>query len=132
MTTTTHYDIIIIGTGAGGGTLAYHLAPTDKKILILERGAFLPRENANWDTVEVVQKTATIPRKFGTTRKDTNCIPAWVTTSVAIPKSMVVSSSAGAILQGENRVVHKGGISPSWQLKYQDFEPYYTQAEQLF
>jgi choline dehydrogenase-like flavoprotein len=56
MTTTTHYDIIIIGTGAGGGTLAYHLAPTGKKILILERGSFLPREKANWDTVQVVQK----------------------------------------------------------------------------
>jgi choline dehydrogenase-like flavoprotein len=41
MTTTTHYDLIIIGTGAGGGTLAYHLAPTGKKILILERGSFL-------------------------------------------------------------------------------------------
>ncbi len=44
----THYDVIIIGTGAGGGTLAYHLAPSGKKILILERGKFLPREKENW------------------------------------------------------------------------------------
>ncbi|MCI0528372.1 MAG: NAD(P)-binding protein, partial [Nitrospira sp.] len=50
------YDIIIIGTGAGGGTLAYRLAPSGKKILILERGSFLPREKENWDTVEVFQK----------------------------------------------------------------------------
>lgn len=34
----THYNVIVIGTGAGGGTLAYHLAPSGKKILLLERG----------------------------------------------------------------------------------------------
>src|SRR5512133_1292924 len=43
------YDVIIIGTGAGGGTLAHTLAPTGKKILLLERGDFLPRESENWD-----------------------------------------------------------------------------------
>jgi len=44
------YDVIIIGTGAGGGTLAYHLAASGKRILILERGDWLPREQANWST----------------------------------------------------------------------------------
>jgi choline dehydrogenase-like flavoprotein len=44
-----HYDVIIIGTGAGGGTLAHTLAPSGKKILLLERGDFLPRELDNWD-----------------------------------------------------------------------------------
>ena len=39
-----HYDVIIIGTGAGGGTLAYHLAPSGKRILLLERGDYVPRE----------------------------------------------------------------------------------------
>ena len=43
------YDVIIIGTGAGGGTLAHHLAPSGKRILLLERGDFLPREMENWD-----------------------------------------------------------------------------------
>lgn len=47
-----HYDIIIIGTGAGGGTLAYGLAPSGKKILLLERGNYVPREKDNWDTNE--------------------------------------------------------------------------------
>ncbi|NJM99538.1 MAG: NAD(P)-binding protein, partial [Phormidesmis sp. RL_2_1] len=45
-----HYDVIIIGTGAGGGTLAYRLAPSGKRILVLERGTFLPKEKANWST----------------------------------------------------------------------------------
>ena len=46
---TTTYDIIIIGSGAGGGTLALKLAPSGKRILLLERGGFLPREKQNWD-----------------------------------------------------------------------------------
>ena len=48
-----HYDVIIIGTGAGGGTLAHRLAPTGKRILLLERGGYLPREPENWDSQEV-------------------------------------------------------------------------------
>ncbi len=44
-----HYDVIIIGSGAGGGTLAHKLAPTGKKILILERGGYVPREKDNWN-----------------------------------------------------------------------------------
>ena len=47
------YDFIIIGSGAGGGTLAYHLAPSGKKILLLERGPFVPREKENWNSLEV-------------------------------------------------------------------------------
>ena len=47
------YDVIIIGTGAGGGTLARHLAPSGKSILILERGGWLPREPSNWSAQEV-------------------------------------------------------------------------------
>src|SRR2546426_2986299 len=46
----TRYDVAIIGTGAGGGTLAYALAPTGKNILLLERGDYVPREKDNWDT----------------------------------------------------------------------------------
>src|SRR5438874_10533192 len=54
MSAKTHYDVIIIGTGAGGGTLAYTLAPTGKRILLLERGDYVPREKENWDTRAVV------------------------------------------------------------------------------
>ena len=50
---TDRYDVIIIGTGAGGGTLAYKLAPTGKRILLLERGDFLPREKENWSSTAV-------------------------------------------------------------------------------
>src|SRR6516162_7596198 len=48
-----NYDVIIIGSGAGGGTLARQLAPTGKRILILERGDWLRREALNWDAKAV-------------------------------------------------------------------------------
>ena len=48
-----HYDVIVIGTGAGGGTLAHTLAGSGKRILLLERGNFLPRETQNWDPESV-------------------------------------------------------------------------------
>ena len=51
-----HFDLIIIGTGAGGGTLAFHLASSGKRILLLERGDYLPREKENWDATQVVVK----------------------------------------------------------------------------
>jgi choline dehydrogenase-like flavoprotein len=50
MDSTKHYDVIIIGTRAGGGTLLHALAPTGKRILVLERGDFVPREKGNWDS----------------------------------------------------------------------------------
>jgi choline dehydrogenase-like flavoprotein len=51
-----NFDIIIIGSGAGGGTLALKLAASGKRILILERGGYLPPEKAKWDTTEVFVK----------------------------------------------------------------------------
>ena len=53
MSTDNHFDVIIIGTGAGGGTLAYKLAPSGKKILLVERGDYGPREKDNWSTKAV-------------------------------------------------------------------------------
>ena len=50
MTSNNRYDVIIIGTGAGGGTLAHRLAPTGKRILLLERGDYVPREKDNWSS----------------------------------------------------------------------------------
>ena len=129
--TTDRYDIIIIGTGAGGGTLAHKLAPSGKKILVLERGSFLPREKANWDTVEVFQHD-----RYHTTEiwqdKDGREIHPGVGYFVGGNTKVY----GGALFRWRerdfHRVAHHGGISPEWPLKYRDFEPYYTQAEELY
>jgi len=59
MSILTHYDVIIIGTGPGGGTLAYKQAQSGKKILLLERGGYLPHEKDNWSS-----KTVFIDNKY--------------------------------------------------------------------
>src|SRR5215469_12859360 len=59
----TPYDVIIIGSGAGGGTLVRHLAPSGKRILILERGDWLPRELENWSAEEVFVNNRYVPKE---------------------------------------------------------------------
>jgi choline dehydrogenase-like flavoprotein len=48
------YDVVIIGTGIGGSTIATKLAKSGKNILILERGGFIPKEKDNWDPHKVM------------------------------------------------------------------------------
>ncbi|HEY9661017.1 MAG TPA: GMC family oxidoreductase, partial [Allocoleopsis sp.] len=131
MTTDSHYDVIIIGTGAGGGTLAHHLAPSGKRILILERGTFLPREKENWSAREVYQQERyhTQEQWFDVNNKAFRpAMNYWVGGNTKV--------YGAALLRMRERdfeqVQHKDGISPEWFLKYDDFAPYYIQAEQLY
>jgi choline dehydrogenase-like flavoprotein len=130
-THSTHYDVIIIGTGAGGGTLAYHLARHQQKILILERGSFLPREKENWSALEVYQRERYHTDEHWFDRNHKPFRPGmnyWVGGNTKV--------YGAALLRMRERdfeeVQHKDGISPAWELKYSDFEPYYLQAEALY
>ena len=126
-----HYDIIIIGTGAGGGTLAYRLAKSGKQILILERGSFLPREKENWDTVEVFQKDRYHTEEFWYDKKGKSFKPG---TSYYVGGNTKVYGGALFRLRERDfeQIEHVGGISPEWCLKYADFAPYYQEAEELY
>ena len=129
--TNEHYDIIIIGTGAGGGTLAHHLAHSGKKILILERGPFLPREKENWDTVEVFQKDRYHTEEVWRDHEGNELHPG---TGYWVGGNTKVYGAALFRLRERDfqKVIHRGGISREWPLKYSDFEPYYSMAEKLY
>ena len=125
------YDIIIIGTGAGGGTLAHTLANAGRKVLLLERGNFLTRETENWDPGSVF-----IDGRYMS--KDT-----WYDADGKAFQPQVhyfvggATKLYGAALyrlrpQDFGELKHVDGVSPAWPVSYDDFEPYYAKAEWLY
>jgi choline dehydrogenase-like flavoprotein len=126
-----HYDAIVIGTGAGGGTLALHLAQAGKKLLILERGPFLPQEKLNWDTSAVFLRNRYHTREIW---HDKDGKPLHPQQAYFVGGQTKVYGAAMFRLRAEDFGVlhHKGGISPAWPITYADLEPYYTKAEALF
>jgi choline dehydrogenase-like flavoprotein len=127
----THYDVIIIGTGAGGGTLSYHLAPSGKRILILERGDYVPREKANWDP-EVVNVSGHYNTKECWFDGDGKELHPHTNYYVGGNTKFYGAALFRLRKQDFGELRHHGGISPAWPISYDDLEPYYTQAERLY
>src|SRR6202453_2871673 len=128
---TTEYDAIIIGSGAGGGTVPLELAKAVKKILILERGPFMPQEKLNWDTSAVFLDNRYHTRETWQDKEGKDLHPQQ---SYFVGGQTKVYGAALFRMRAEDFGIihHKGGISPAWPISYADMEPYYTQAEELF
>src|SRR5664279_4851861 len=126
-----HYDVIIIGSRAGGGTLAHRLAPSGKKVLILERGDWLPREVQNWDATAVfVDNRYVSPDTWYD--KDGKTFQPQVHYNVGGATKLYGAALYRLREKDFGELHHHEGIPPAWPVSYQDFEPYYTQAEQLY
>jgi len=125
------YDVIIIGTGAGGGTLAHTLAPSGKKILLLERGDFLPRESENWDPDPVFVQGKYISED---TWYDPDGKPFQPQVHYFVGGATKLYGAALYRLRPQDfeELKHVDGVSPAWPLSYDDFEPWYSKAEQLY
>jgi choline dehydrogenase-like flavoprotein len=126
-----HYDVIIIGTGAGGGTLAYALAPTGKRILILERGDYVPREKENWDP-----RLVNVEGRYNAkeTWRDAKGEELHPHTNYYVGGNTKFYGAALFRMRERDfgEVKHFGGISPAWPISYDELEPYYTEAEYLY
>ncbi|MEB3327119.1 MAG: GMC family oxidoreductase [Synechococcus sp.] len=126
-----HFDVVIIGSGAGGGTLARHLAPSGLKILVLERGDWLPQEPQNWDAEEVFQKGRYVSKD---TWFDKDGKPFQPGSHYFVGGATKMYGAAHFRLRQQDfeKLVHFDGISPAWPLRYSDFEPFYQRAEEMY
>src|SRR5882762_5305510 len=126
------YDVIIIGTGAGGGTLARHLAPSGKRILLLERGDWLPREPENWSTVDVFVDGRYISPDSWYDPKGKSFYQPQVHYFVGGATKLYGAALYRLRAEDFGEIRHHDGVSPAWPIPYETLEPYYTMAEQLY
>ncbi len=126
-----HYDVIIIGTGAGGGTLARHLAPSGKRVLLLERGGWLPREPENVSAEEVFVNNRYVSADTWRYENGEEFQPQ---IHYCVGGATKLYGAALYRLREEDfgELRHHDGISPAWPIGYDEMEPYYTLAEQLY
>ena len=125
------FDFIIIGSGAGGGTLAYHLAPNGKKILLIERGPFVPREKENWNSLEVNAHARYNTKELWRNADGTELHPH---TNYYVGGNKKFYGAALFRLREEDfgEIKHFGGTSPAWPISYSELEPYYGEAESIY
>ncbi|MGB7938687.1 MAG: GMC family oxidoreductase, partial [Pseudolabrys sp.] len=125
------FDVIIVGSGAGGGTLARSLAPSGKNILILERGDWLKREADNWDAAAVFEYNRYVSPD---TWYDRNGRPFQPQVHYFVGGATKLFGAALYRLRQRDfaELRHYDGISPAWPISYEEFEPYYARAEEMY
>ena len=125
------FDIIIIGSGAGGGTIARELAGTDAKILIVERGDFIPQENQNWNPTSVWKDL-----RYRTTETwlDEAGEPFRPYTHYCVGGNTKFWGTVMYRLRPEDfqEVQHADGVSPAWPIDYATLAPFYDRAETMY
>jgi choline dehydrogenase-like flavoprotein len=126
-----NYDLIIIGTGAGGGTLAYALANSGLRILLIERGDYLPQEAENWDPRAVFDAQRYKPAESW---YDDQGKPFHPGVHYFVGGNTKVYGAALPRLRREDfgALEHEGGTSPAWPITYDELEPYYKRAEAVY
>jgi choline dehydrogenase-like flavoprotein len=127
----THYDVIVIGSGAAGGTLAGQLSRSGKRVLLLERGGAMPLADQNVADVDLFRKDRYHPGEqwFGTDGD-----PFSPQTIYALGGNTKIW---GGVLERMREKEFSGvqlqeGVAPSWELSYNHFAPFYERAEQLY
>ncbi len=125
------YDVVIIGSGMGGGTLAYALGSSGLRVALMERGEFLPRERENWDAEAVFGKGRYKANETWLDGQGNEFHPAM---HYFVGGSTKVYGAALMRLRKADfgAVQHAEGVSPAWPIRYEDLEPYYTKAEKLY
>ena len=117
-----HYDVIVIGSGAGGGTLVHRLAPSGKQILLLERGDWLPREPQNWLAQDVFVDNRYVSAD---TWHYSDGSPFQPQVHYCVGGATKLYGAALYRLREEDfgELRHHDGLSPAWPIRYDEMEP---------
>jgi choline dehydrogenase-like flavoprotein len=126
-----HHDVIVIGSGPGGASVAQQLASTGKRILLIERGDYLPRTRANWDS-QAVFVDGQYQANETWYDKDGEAFHPGLHYFVGGNSKVYGAALLRLRVRDFEGVAHEDGVSPAWPLRYDAFEPYYAQAEALF
>jgi choline dehydrogenase-like flavoprotein len=128
---TEQYDIIIIGSGAGGGTMAHALADSSARILILERGDFVPQEAENWSPEAVWKHLRYQTKERWIDERGEEFRPY---THYNVGGNTKFWGSVLYRLRREDfqPLEHMEGVSPGWPIDYDTLAPYYERAERLY
>jgi choline dehydrogenase-like flavoprotein len=124
-------DVLIIGSGVGGGAMARRLAENGARVLLIERGGWVPPEAENWSVASVFHE-----KRY--TAHDT-----WLDADGAPFRPNMYYNVGGctkfyggSMIRLRQRdfetLAHAEGESPAWPIRYADLEPYYCQAEKIF
>jgi choline dehydrogenase-like flavoprotein len=124
------YDLVVVGTGMGGGTLAYALRDSGLKILLVERGDYLPSEPENWSPDAVFNQKRYKPKEQWFDDSGHTFPPGvhyFVGGNTKVYGAALPRFRKGDFLDLE----FEEGVSPAWPVTYEEFEPYYCHAEQM-
>lgn len=128
---TEHYDVIIIGSGAGGGTMAHALSSSGARLLILERGDFIPSEDENWSPEAVWKHLRYRTTEHWLDHRGRAFRPY---AHYCVGGNTKFWGSVLYRLRPDDfdAVEHADGVSPAWPIDYRTLEPYYERAERLY
>lgn len=127
-----NYDIIIIGTGMGGGVLTHALQNSGARILVIERGGFLPSEPQNWNVAAVFDEKRYKPNEYWIDASNGKPFQPGVHYFVGGNTKVYGAALPRFRVRDFEALEHEGGTSPAWPISYSDLEPYYEQMETLF
>jgi choline dehydrogenase-like flavoprotein len=122
------YDVIIIGSGAGGSAAAYHLTQTGKRVLLLERGEALPRDGSTLDPLQVIREGKFLAKESWVDRAGRTTVPEEHFNLGGKTKWYGAALLRFAPEEFDSDVVHQ---CRGWPLHYRDLEPFYDEAERL-
>jgi choline dehydrogenase-like flavoprotein len=125
------YDVVIVGAGVGGGTMANQLAKAGAKVLVIERGTRLPREADNWSVKAVFHEKRYTTKETWRDRDGQEFNPSTYYYVGGNSKFFGTATIRFRVEDFED-LKHEAGVAPAWPISYAELTPYYDVAEQLF